>query len=90
MFYEKINKRLFDIPKINNIFNDILTWSGTIEQHKLSLDQILQRLQDCCLSLQTFKCVFDKLCAQFLGAIAKKEGLLSPGPEKVRDIKTTN
>ena len=82
VFHEEIHQTLSDIPNVCNIYDDIIVYGATAAQHNLALAQALQRLQDCGLTLNKEKCVFDKPRIQFFGVIFSKDGL-SPAPEKV-------
>ena len=85
LFHEEIKKTLSDIPNCENIYDDILIYGRNQEEHNKALMQVLQRLQDCGLTLNKDKCEFNKMEIKFFGCIFSKEGMRTD-PEKVKAI----
>ena len=85
VFHEEIHQTLSDIPNVSNIYDDIIVYGKTQEEHNIALCRALQHLQDCGLTLNKDKCILDKSRIQFFGVIFSKEGL-SPAPDKIEAL----
>lgn len=66
--------------------DDIVIYAKSLEEHKLKLNQLFQRLREANLSLQPDKCEFFKKELIYLGHIISDEGV-KPNPGKVQAIK---
>ena len=86
VFHEEIHQTLADIPNVKNIYDDIIVYGATSTEHNLALCQVLQRLEDCGLTLNKDKCVFDQPKINFFGVIFSSDGL-SPAPDKIKALK---
>lgn len=80
VFHEEMHQTLADI---RNIYDDILIHSATEEEHDITLCQMLPRLEDCGLTLNKDKCVFNKSKINFFGVIFSQKGI-SPASGKYR------
>lgn len=66
--------------------DDIVIYAESLEEHKLKLNQLFERLREANLSLQPDKCEFFKKELMYLGHIISEEGV-KPNPEKIQAIK---
>ena len=90
IFNEEIKQTLIDINQAMNIYDDIIIYGKNQEEHNQVLFQVLQRLEDCGLTANLHKCVFNRPEIEFFGLIFSERGT-RPSPEKVkvlRDIET--
>ena len=85
VFHEEIHQTLSDIPNVQNIYDDIIVYGSTEAEHNQALCRVLQRLNDCNLTLNHNKCTFDVPKIEFFGVIFSKEGM-SPSPEKTQAL----
>ena len=85
LFHEEIRRTLADISNAENIYDDILIHALTQEEHDATLIRVLQRFQDCGLTLGRKKCEFNKESIRFFGVIFSNKGL-SPNPDKVEAL----
>ena len=67
LFHEEIHQLLVDIDNAENIYDDILIYGKTKQEHDKALARVLQRLQDCGLTLNQKKCIFDQSEVIFFG-----------------------
>ena len=65
--------------------DDILIFSENLEQHRIDVCKVLQRLREHQLYLKLEKCEFEKTTVQFLGYIISPKGL-EMDPSKIRAI----
>lgn len=61
VFHEEIHQTITGIPGVRNIYDGILVHGKTVEEHNLALIAVLQRLQDCGLTLNINKYIFFQL-----------------------------
>lgn len=78
-------KNLIDQDEITIYIDDILIHSKTIEQHRKTVGNVLQILQDNNLYLKAEKCDFEQLEVEYLGMIIL-EGQVKMDPTKVKGI----
>ena len=88
LFYQEISQTLVDISNADNIYDDII-YGRNKREHDLALEQTLQGLQDCGLTLNLLKCKFDQLEIEFFGMKHEKvEALLQvPPPTSVAEVR---
>lgn len=67
--------------------DDIIIFSGSLEEHKLHLDSILKRLKEAGLKIQLDKCEFFRKEVQFLGHTVTEEGV-RPNEDKIQCIRS--
>lgn len=65
--------------------DDVLIASKDLEEHKIHLRKLFERLRDFGLTINVSKCEFGKSKLSFLGYLVTSEGLL-PTPERVEAI----
>ena len=85
LFHEEVKKTLSDIPNCQNIYDDIIVYGRDQEEHNKAVMRVLQRLQDCGLTLKQEKCELNMEEIKFFGCIFSKQGMRSD-PEKVKAI----
>ena len=66
--------------------DDIIVASGTAEEHKMHLEQVLQRILEYGFTLRREKCEFFMRQVKYLGFIVDKEGR-RPDPSKISAIR---
>ena len=67
LFHQEISQTLVDIDNADNLYDDILVHGKTQLEHDIALAQVLQRLEDCGLTLGRKKCKFDQAEIEFFG-----------------------
>ena len=82
VFHHEISQTLSDITNASNIYDDIIIYGKTQQEHDLALIQVLQRFEDCGLTLGQAKCQVNAKSVKFFGILFGPEGI-SPDPEKV-------
>ena len=85
VFNEEIKQTFSDIPKALNIYDDIIVFGKTKQEHDMALVQTVVRLNDCGLTANAPKCIFDRPKLEFFGLMFSKTGT-SPSEEKVKAI----
>ena len=58
IFNEEIRQTLVDIENVANIYDDILVFGKSQQEHDQALLQVLQCFDDCGLTLGRAKCIF--------------------------------
>lgn len=66
--------------------DDIIIFSPSLEQHKIDLDRVLNKLRDANLKIQLDKCEFFRKEVQFLGHTFSEDGV-RPNQDKIDTIK---
>ncbi|KAK6196435.1 hypothetical protein SNE40_001661 [Patella caerulea] len=70
-----MQKTVGDIPGILNIRDDILCYGEDTASHNRALNNVLQRFNDCGLTLNKSKCQFNLDEVKFFGFIFSKDGV---------------
>ena len=81
IFNEEIRQTLIDINNAMNIYDDIIVYGRVQQEHDLALCQVLQRLQDCGLTVNPPKCIYNRPKIEFFGLVFSDEGT-APSEEK--------
>ena len=88
--YQKIVKdELIGCKSVANIADDLTIHGHGIEEHDKNLLAVLQRLQDCGLTLNACKCQFQLSKLSFFGHDLTCDGI-SPSEEKMAAVKDAN
>lgn len=66
--------------------DDIIIFSPSLEQHKIDLDRVLNKLKEANLKIQLDKCEFFRKEVQFLGHTVSEDGV-RPNQDKIETIK---
>ena len=66
--------------------DDLIIFSSTLEEHLDRLDQVLKRLKECNLKLNTKKCKFLQTKVKYVGYIVSEKGL-DADPENIEKIR---
>ena len=85
IFNEEIRQTLVDIENVENTYDDIIVFGKSQKEHDRALMQVLQRLDDCGLTLGMSKCSFNKPEIKFFGMTFSSAGM-SPSPDKVQAL----
>ena len=85
LFHEEISQMLVDIENANNLYDDIIIYGSSKLEHDIALEQVLQRFEDCGLTLGLPKCQFDQSEIEFFGMKFSAEGM-APAEEKVKAL----
>jgi len=65
LFHEEISQLLVDLPNARNIYDDIIVFGENKKEHDIAVAQVLQRFEDCNLTLGLKKCLFNKEQIEF-------------------------
>lgn len=60
LFHEEVRRTLSDISNCENIYDDIIVYGRDQKEHNQAFIMVLQRLEDCGLTLKKEKCEFNK------------------------------
>ncbi|XP_075550350.1 uncharacterized protein LOC142583755 [Dermacentor variabilis] len=82
IFQNTIRQVLNGIPNVLNVSDDILVFGQTKQEHDLSLEAVLQRLQEAGLTLNEKKCHFHQRELNFFGLNFSADGV-RPDPKKI-------
>eukprot|EP00795_Rhopilema_esculentum_P016076 gene16076-7425_t len=85
IFNEEIRQTLVDIEHAENIYENIIVFGKSQKEHDRALMQVLQRLDDCGLTLGMSKCSFNQPEIKFFGMTFSSAGM-SPSPDKVQAL----
>ncbi|CAB4003123.1 Transposon Ty3-I Gag-Pol poly [Paramuricea clavata] len=85
LFHEEISQCLIDIDNADNLYDDIIVYGKTQQEHDIALAQVLQRFEDCGLTLGLPKCKFDQPEIEFFGMKFSAAGM-SPTADKVKAL----
>jgi len=83
-----VHQILANISNITNIYDNILVFSASKEEHNIALCQTLQRLKDCKLTLNRDKCVFNQPKIIFWGDFLSRRALA--GGQNPRSTQSRN
>ena len=83
LFHEKICQLIVDIHNADNLYDDIVVYGRTQQEHDIVLAQVLQRLKDCGLTLGLPKCQFDRHEIEFFSTKFSAKGM-SPTDNRVK------
>ena len=82
VFHNEMANTLSDIQNADNIYDDIIVYGRTQQEHDVALIRVLQRFADCGLTLGLPKCEFNVTSVKFFGVIFSAAGM-TPDPAKV-------
>ena len=85
IFQRFMDKLISGIPGVFAYLDDVIIVSKNIEEHKVRLFEIFDRIEKWGLKIQLEKCNFFKEKLKFLGHIVSKSGI-EPDPEKKKKI----
>ena len=85
LFQEEIAQILVDIDNADNLYDDIIVYGRTQQEHDTALAQVLQRFEDCGLTLGLSKCKFNQSEIEYFGMKFSEEGM-SPTADKVKAL----
>ena len=85
LFHEEIAQILVDIDNADNLYDDIIVYGRTQQEHDTALAQVLQRFEDCGLTLGLSKCKFNQSEIEYFGMKFSEEGM-SPTADKVKAL----
>ncbi|KAL7070485.1 hypothetical protein ACQ4LE_010395 [Meloidogyne hapla] len=85
IFQRFMDKLISGIPGVFAYLDDVIIVSRNIEEHKVRLFEIFDRIEKWGLKIQLEKCNFFKEKLKFLGHIVSKSGI-EPDPEKKKKI----
>ncbi|XP_059209654.1 uncharacterized protein K02A2.6 [Centropristis striata] len=83
-----IGQVLQGIPGVHNISDDIIVSGETIQQHDERLHQVLQRLQERQLTVNSKKCQFRMSQLEFMGHVLSKNGI-GAAQSKIEAVENT-
>jgi hypothetical protein len=86
IFTEAIRKILEQCPGQTNMTDDVLVFSGTIEEHTEHLNQVLEALEEAGVTLNIDKCQFYRMKLTFFGLTFSSEGI-APIEDRVASIR---
>ena len=86
LFQHTIQSVIAEISGAKNISDDIIIFGTDRESHDKALQQTLQKLHECGLTINEKKCEFSKKQIKFFGHVFSDKGIL-PDPEKVEALK---
>ena len=87
--YNKIIQQIFqDLPGVRNIYDDVIVYGSTEQEHDQNLLNVLNRLSEKGLTLNKEKCQFNMKYIQFMGHVLSGEGI-SLDQSKVKDLLET-
>jgi len=84
-FQRRMSELLDGIPGVVCMIDDTLIHGRTREEHDSRLKQVLQRLQEAGMTLNTEKCQFFRESVKFLGHVIGSSGI-RPDPDNVEAI----
>ena len=70
-----MEKILQDLDKVAIFFDDLVITGSMKEEHDLNVTKVLQRLQDCGLTLSRDKCALAQNSIEFLGFELSDKGI---------------
>ena len=83
-----ISQVLQSIPGVHNISDDIIVSGETIQLHDERLHQVLQRLQERQLTVNSKKCLFRMSQLEFMGHVLSKNGI-GAAQSKIEAVENT-
>ena len=85
VFQYTIQKIFNGLNGVLNMADDIVVFGKSSEEHKERLLQVMSRLSECGLTLNSSKCSFGLSSIKFLGHVLSQSGV-SPDPAKIESI----
>ena len=85
IYQRKIEEIFEDIKNIDNIFDDVLLYTKTLDQQVVTLTEALKRAREKNLTFRLNKCLFAKSEVSYTGFILTDHGVMVQ-PEKVKAI----
>ena len=85
IFQRRITQTFEDIDGADAIVDDILIWGKDVTEHNKRLEQVLQRVRDINLKLNTEKSIVQTDEVTYIGHILSSKGI-KPDPSKVQAI----
>ena len=73
------------IDNADNLYDDIMVYGKSEQEHEIALERVLQRFEDCGLTLGLPKCRFDQSEIEFFGMKFSAEGM-APTADKVEAL----
>ena len=86
MFQQKMDQSLERCPGTVGIADDIIMFRRTEKEHDNNLHNLMTKVQDCGLVLDSEKCAIKTPAIEFFGMVYTKNNV-NPDPKKVEDIK---
>ena len=86
VFQHAIANAIRGIEGVRNIADDIIVWGSTQQEHDMRLEQLIARLDECGLTVNNDKCLFDRTELWFYGLLLTSSGIKAD-PRKVDAIK---
>ena len=83
-----IGQVLQGIPGVHNISDDIIVSGETVQQHDERLHQVMQRLQERHLTVNSKKCQFRMSQLEFMGHVLSKNGI-GAAQSKIEAVENT-
>ena len=74
-YQHEIASALAGIKGVENILDDIVVHGPDTETHNRRLHQTIERLQECALTLNDEKCLFDTDRLVFMGMLLSEKGI---------------
>ena len=74
-YQHEIASTLAGIKGVENILDDIVVHGPDTETHNRRLHQTIERLQECVLTLNAEKCLFDTDRLVFMGMLLSEKGI---------------
>ena len=84
-FHEVIKQIIRDVPRCENISDNIWLWSENIDEHIKQLDQLLETLQNNGITLKLPKCSFGVREINVFGHIVSGQGI-RPDDKKIEAV----
>jgi cleavage and polyadenylation specificity factor subunit 1 len=86
MTFQRLMDRIFfDVPFVFGYLDDVLVASSSVEDHRRHVREVLKRLADNGLVLNTDKCVWEQQQLEFLGHMVSAAGI-APLPSRVAAV----
>ncbi|KAJ3659377.1 hypothetical protein Zmor_011067 [Zophobas morio] len=85
IFQNTIRQLLNQIDSVLNISDDILIFGTTQQDHDKTLKQVIERLDNHNLTINTKKCIFNTNKIDFFGYVFSSKGIY-PDPDKVKSV----
>ena len=85
IFHQEIRQTLVDIQNTQNLYDDIIVYGKSKKEHDIALAQVLQRLEDCNLTLGLPKCKFNQSEVEFFAMKFSKDGM-APTEDKIKNL----
>lgn len=88
IFQHTLSQVLQGIPGVLNMWDDILVYGSSQEEHDRNLDLVLQRLQESGITLNRAKSEFNKTEITFFGCVFSKAGMKADTKKVEAIVKT--